>query len=322
MIETIPPALDGERVDRVVALVLGTSRAHAVQLIEDGTVRIDGRPVVQRSRRVRTGEQIEVPEVDLGPPRPLPDPSVPFRVVHADDDVIVIDKPAGVVVHPGAGNPDGTLVNGLLAQFPELAEVGDPSRPGIVHRLDKGTSGLLMVARTPAAYDDLVEQLSGHEAHRGYQALAWGAFDAPHGVIDAPIGRSDRDPTKMVVSQSGREARTHYEVVRTYHEPVTVSLLECVLETGRTHQIRVHLAAIGNPVVGDARYRGVRPGLHVDRPWLHAATLRFAHPGTGEEVAFESPLPPDLVAVLELLDRAERDRAQREAADRDRAEPS
>jgi 23S rRNA pseudouridine1911/1915/1917 synthase len=301
VIETIPPALDGERVDRVVALVLGTTRTQAVLLIDEGRVLLDGRPVTQRSRRVRAGEQIELPEVQLGPVLPEPDASVPFRVVHEDDDVIVIDKPAGVVVHPGAGNPSGTLVNGLLARFPELAEVGDPARPGIVHRLDKGTSGLLVVARTEASYEDLVEQLSSREVHRGYRALAWGEFASPAGVIDAPIGRSDRDPTKMVVSLAGREARTHYEVDHTYHDPVTVSLLTCELETGRTHQIRVHLAAIGHPVVGDARYRGVRPGLHMARPFLHAASLRFVHPGTGDEAGFTSPLPDDLVAVLDSL---------------------
>ena len=204
-------------------------------------------------------------------------------------------------MHPGAGNPDATLVNGLLARFPEISSVGEPQRPGIVHRLDKGTSGLLVIARTPLAYDDLVGQLAAHEAHRGYRALAWGEFETPNGVVDAPIGRSDRDPTKMAVSQNGREARTRYRVDRTFTDPVVVSLLTCELETGRTHQIRVHLAAIGHPIVGDNRYRGTRPGLHVDRPWLHAATLRFEHPETGDEMSFELPLPADLVAVLDTL---------------------
>ena len=142
MIETIPAALDGERVDRVVALVTGCSRTQAVALIEAGAVRVDGEVVTQRARRLRLGEEIEVPDIDLAPPRPEPDATVPYRVVYEDEYVIVIDKPAGVVVHPGAGNPDGTFVNGLLARFPELASVGDPLRPGIVHRLDKGTSGL------------------------------------------------------------------------------------------------------------------------------------------------------------------------------------
>lgn len=301
MIETIPSALDGERVDRVIALMLGCSRVQAVALLDSGAVRIDGEVANQRSRRMRLGEQIETPTVDLSPPIPLADPSVEFTVLHVDEHVIVIDKPPGLVVHPGAGNPDATLVNGLLSRFPEISSVGEPQRPGIVHRLDKGTSGLLVIARTPLAYDDLVGQLAAHEAHRGYRALAWGEFETPNGVVDAPIGRSDRDPTKMAVSQNGREARTHYSVDHTYTDPVVVSLLTCELETGRTHQIRVHLAAIGHPIVGDNRYRGTRPGLHVDRPWLHAATLRFEHPETGEELSFASPLPADLVAVLDTL---------------------
>jgi 23S rRNA pseudouridine1911/1915/1917 synthase len=293
MIETIPAALAGERVDRVIALMTGCSRAQAVELIDAGLVYLDGTVIRERARRLQIGERIEVPDVDLVPPAPLADASVPFTVVYADDDVIVVDKPAGVVVHPGAGNVDKTLVNGLLSQFPEIAGVGDPARPG--------TSGLMVVARSERAYEDLVGQLAAHEAHRGYLALAWGHFETTSGVIDAPIGRSDRDPTKMVVSQSGRPARTAYRVDRMFTEPAVVSLLECQLETGRTHQIRVHLAAIGHPVVGDDRYRGTRPGLHVGRPWLHARELRFSHPGSDEELSFHSELPADLVAVLDSL---------------------
>ncbi len=301
MIETIPVALDGQRVDRVVSLITGCSRTQAVAIIDSGSVRVDGVVVAQRTQRVRVGESIDVPDVDLRVASPLADPTVHFGVVYEDDHVIVIDKPAGLVVHPGAGNADGTLVNGLLARYPELVDVGEVIRPGIVHRLDKGTSGLLVVARTPAAYEHLAAQMAAHEAHRGYRALAWGAFDTTVGVIDAPLGRSDRDPTKIVVSQSGRPARTRYVVDRTFHEPVVVSLLTCELETGRTHQIRVHLAAIGHPVVGDSRYRGTRPGLTMTRPWLHAATLRFVHPVRDEELSFASPLPDDLTAVLESL---------------------
>ena len=298
MIENIPAALDGQRVDRVVSLITGCSRTQAVAIIDAGRVSVDGLVVAQRTQRVHVGESIEVPDIDLRIAPPFADPTVPFDVVYEDDDVVVIDKPAGVVVHPGAGNADGTLVNGLLARYPEIAEVGEFIRPGIVHRLDKGTSGLLVVARTPAAYVHLVAQMAAHEAHRGYRALAWGAFETTVGVIDAPLGRSDRDPTKIVVSQSGRAARTRYAVDRTFHDPVVVSLLTCELETGRTHQIRVHLAAIGHPVVGDSRYRGTRPGLTMSRPWLHAATLRFVHPVRGVELSFASPLPDDLTAVL------------------------
>jgi 23S rRNA pseudouridine1911/1915/1917 synthase len=222
-------------------------------------------------------------------------------VVHEDAEVIVIDKPAGLVVHPGAGHADGTLVNGLLARFPELAAVGDPARPGIVHRLDAGTSGLLVVARTPPAYASLTAQLGERSVERAYDTLVAGRVENDEGVVDAPIGRSTREPTRMAVRADGRAARTRYLVVSRWTEPQAVSRLECRLETGRTHQIRVHLAAIGHPVVGDVRYGGGRSALPLDRPFLHAARLRFRHPGTGEPVAFASSLPPDLQAVLDRL---------------------
>jgi 23S rRNA pseudouridine1911/1915/1917 synthase len=221
--------------------------------------------------------------------------------VYADDDVIVVDKPQLLVVHPGAGNATGTMVAGLLARFPELHGVGEPERPGIVHRLDKGTSGLLVVARTAAAYESLVEQLSTRTVERRYLALVWGAPSPATGVVDAPIGRSRRDPTRMAVSATGREARTRYEVQRRFVEPIDASLLECRLETGRTHQIRVHLGAIGHPVVGDPRYRGARASFAVPRMFLHAHALAFDHPRTHERVSFESPLPADLQGVLDRL---------------------
>ncbi len=298
--DLLPAALDGERLDRVVSLLTGCSRADASALVAAGEVLVDGAPVVTGSRRVRGGQRLTV----VGAPatdRLAADPEVAFDVVHADEDVIVVDKPAGLVVHPGAGHGRGTLVHGLLARFPEIATVGDPTRPGIVHRLDRGTSGLLVVARTQAAYDALVAQLSARAVERVYTALVWGVPEAPRGVIDAPIGRSARDPERMTVSSRGRPARTRYEVVRAFHRPAELALLSCRLETGRTHQIRVHLAAVGHPVVGDARYHGMRPPLAgtLDRPFLHATRLAFTHPRTGEEVRFERPLPPDLVAVLD-----------------------
>ena len=219
---------------------------------------------------------------------------------HVDDDVIVVAKPAGLVVHPGAGHAGGTLVNGLLARFPELEQVGDRSRPGIVHRLDRDTSGLMVVARSPLAYDALVDALGRREVDRRYTALVWGRPDAPRGAIDAPIGRSTTRRTRMAVREGGREARTSYEVMREFDDPM-VTLLECRLETGRTHQIRVHLAAIGHPVVGDAAYRGARSTLALARPFLHAATLAFDHPRLGEPVRFDEPLPDELTAVLAAL---------------------
>jgi 23S rRNA pseudouridine1911/1915/1917 synthase len=299
--EVVPPALAGERVDRIVAMVAGVSRSAASELVAAGAVLVDGAAVTEGKHRVREGQVVELQSGGGADPvaRPAPDPDVRFEVVHADDDVIVVDKPAGLVVHPGAGNPAGTLVNGLLARYPELAGVGtDPERAGIVHRLDAGTSGLMVVARTQPAYEDLVGQMSDRTARRTYVALVWGVPAARAGVVDAPIGRSARTPTRMAVTAAGREARTRYEVEAAFADPVEASLLRCRLETGRTHQIRVHLAAIGHPVVGDERYGGLRTGLDAPRPMLHASNLAFRHPGTGEVVEFESPVPADMAAVL------------------------
>lgn len=296
--DTVPAAFAGDRIDRFVAAVTGESRAAVKSLIADGRVTRNGRKVTSASGRIELDDRIEV---DLPPPvdeRPQPDPEVEFAVVYEDADVIVIDKPAGLVVHPGAGQRDGTLVNGLLARYPELADVGEEHRPGIVHRLDRGTSGVLMVARTAAAHETLVGQLAAHEPERIYQALAWGQPERETGTIDAPIGRSTRHPTRMTVTPDGRPAVTHYSVLARYTEPVSTALLECRLETGRTHQIRVHLRAIGHPVVGDREYDGGRPGLDPGRPFLHARVLRFAHPRTGAVVEAEAALPADLADVL------------------------
>jgi len=313
----VPDALDAERVDRVVSFLAGVPRAEAAAIVDAGGVSIGGRTVLSRSRRVALGEVVEIILPD--PPAGLAaDPTVAVDVVFADDAVIVVDKPAGLVVHPGAGNRGGTLVNGLLARFGDLAAHPwpDADRPGIVHRLDKGTSGLLMVARTPAALMSLTAQLAAHTVERSYLALVWGAVEAAAGVVDAPIARSPTDPTRMSVRAEGRRAVTGYEVVSRWEHPQPATLLRCRLETGRTHQIRVHLAAIGHPVVGDTRYherrrtevigRG-RRGLAMDagvdpgRPVLHAAVLGFAHPVSGAPLRFESPLPAELRAVLDAF---------------------
>ncbi|MEA2704158.1 MAG: rRNA synthase [Actinomycetota bacterium] len=299
----IPNAFDGERVDRVVSMLCDLTRKEASELVAAGGVRLGGRPVTLRSRRVTEGELLEI---DAPAPAEAPgeleaDPGVEVPVVFADDHVVVVDKPAGLVVHPGAGRRSGTLVHGLLARYPDIAAVGDPARPGVVHRLDRGTSGLLMVARTPLAYGSLVSQLAARTVDRRYLALAWGHFDNSAGVVDAPIGRGARDRTRMTVTAGGRSARTGYQVLESYDQPAEATLVECRLETGRTHQVRVHLAAIGHPVVGDVRYGGARPYLAPGRPFLHAAELGFDHPATGERVRFESPLPPDLENVRETL---------------------
>ncbi|MEI7592612.1 MAG: RluA family pseudouridine synthase [Actinomycetes bacterium] len=304
MDELIPATLAGQRIDRVVSMITGVSRAEVSALVADGKVMIDGDVVTSRSRHVVEGQRVEADLADFMANANLAmtgEPDVSVNVVYADDDLLVIDKPPGLVVHPGSGNLDGTLVQGLLARYPEIADVGDPDRPGIVHRLDKGTSGLLLVARSPGAYVALSAQLKAHEVERRYLTLVWGQLDALNGMIDAPIGRSAREPTRMTVSAKGKEARTRYEVIATFSDPVEVSLLECRLETGRTHQIRVHLRAIDHPVVGDVRYGGSKPSFPVDRPWLHAAALRLAHPISGEPLAFDSELPADLRSGLEKL---------------------
>jgi 23S rRNA pseudouridine1911/1915/1917 synthase len=297
--ETVPAALAGERLDRIVALIGDLSRADAAATIAAGGVLVDGAPAVGKSR-LSEGQLVTIdPTAVPVPELPSADDQVDFGVVYTDDSVIVVDKPAGLVVHPGAGNAHGTLVSGLLARFPDIAGVGgDPIRPGIVHRLDAGSSGLLVVARTDAAAAMLIEQFSDHSATRTYDAVVWGVPDAPHGIIDAPIGRDRGDPLKMAVVTGGRRARTDYRVIGSYSEPVVVSRLECRLETGRTHQIRVHLASIGHPLVGDTVYGQRRPTLGLERPFLHAVELAFDHPDSGERVTFTSELAPDLVAWL------------------------
>lgn len=302
IIVEVPASLVGERIDRIVAMLTDVSRTEAARLVADGAVRLGGSIVTRGADRL-----IETTEISIELAEPHAhvaleaDPSVVVPIVHVDDHVIVVDKPSDLVVHPGAGHVGGTLVNGLLAQFPEMAEVGDPERPGIVHRLDRGTSGLLMVARSQVAYDSLVAQLADRTVDRQYRTLVWGHLESPRGVVDAPIGRSPKHPTKMAVTEKGKPARTRYEVSATFTEPVIVSELVCKLETGRTHQIRVHLSAIGHSVVGDDRYRGGRESLPCPRPYLHAEHLGFDHPVSGERLSFDSELAADLAEVRALL---------------------
>ncbi|MDE0160744.1 MAG: RluA family pseudouridine synthase [Acidimicrobiaceae bacterium] len=301
--ETVGAALDGLRLDRAVALVADVSRSAAARLVAEGGVRLDGAVITAGARRVAAGEALAVDIQQRDDPLPRPDPEVDFTTVFEDSHVIVVDKPAGRVVHPGAGHDRGTLVNGLLARYPEIAEVGDPYRPGIVHRLDRATSGLLVVARTDRAHRSLVEQMRRRHPERLYSALVRGHPQADAGVVDARVGRSSRNPMRMTVTDRGRPARTHYEVERRYVEPALVCLLTCRLETGRTHQIRVHLQAIGHHVVGDPTYGAGRGGdaLGLRRPFLHARSLSFSHPVGGHAVRAESPLPPDLAGLLDAL---------------------
>lgn len=302
-VEVVPSALAGERIDRVVAMITGASRTRVTEWLEQGLVRCNEVVVTTRSRRVAEGDSVFIDvEPDLGPAPLIAEPDISVPIVYVDDDVIVIDKPAGLVVHPGAGNATGTLVQAMLAVYPELAEIGEPERPGVVHRLDKDTSGLMLMARSAEAHAELSAMLAAHEVERTYLTLVWGIPEAGSGLIDAPIGRSTREPTRMVVSAQGREARTRYTVLETFEEPVPCSLVECRLETGRTHQIRVHMAAIGHAVVGDDRYRGDRPAIESPRIFLHSAALEFDHPVRPDErLAFVSELPEDLAGVLDSI---------------------
>ena len=300
--EEIPAALGGERLDRIVSLLTSASRKDAAVLVQQGGARVDDVVVVSGKVRVAVGQKVSIDPIMLPLVQlPVGDELVRFVVVHEDDHVVVIDKPAGLVVHPGHGHPGGTLVNGLLHRYPDIAGVGDPMRPGIVHRLDVGTSGLLAVARTAEAYHALVGALSSRRVSRGYRALVWGHPASPNGLIDAPVGRDHRDPMRMAVVIDGKPARTRYRTLNTFTFPSEVAELECHLETGRTHQIRVHLAAAGHPVVGDGAYGGIRAGVVSPRPFLHAAELAFVHPVTGESLEFASALAADLQAVLGQL---------------------
>ncbi len=304
----VPALLAGLRVDRGVAMLAGVSRADAAALIRDGRVLVDGEPMTAGRTLLREGATVSVRLRAARDDAVVAEAGVRFDVVHADEMVAVVDKPAGLVVHPGAGHDTGTLVGGLLDRFPELARLVETGvcaadRPGIVHRLDKGTSGLLAVARTPEAYRALAEQLATRTMGRRYLALVMGHVADDRGVVEAPIGRSTRTPTKMAVTARGKPARTTYRVLERSGGAAggsdqATTLLDVALESGRTHQIRVHMAAIGHPVVGDARYGRPDARLGAGRFFLHAFALRFVHPGTGAPMEFSSPLPEDLRAYL------------------------
>ena len=301
-VDSVPEALDGQRIDRIVALLADVPRSRANTLIAAGNVMVDGELVDRTSVKIAAGSSIAI---DFEPVNDalLADPSVEIETVYIDEDVIVVEKQPGLVVHPGSGVTGSTMVNGLLARFPEIAGVGETERPGIVHRLDRGTSGLLMVARNEAALASLSEQLKRRTVERLYRTLVIGHVEADAGVVDAPLGRSPRDAVRRAVVAGGRPARTHYEVVeRLGAEESALTLLECRLETGRTHQIRAHLSAIEHPVAGDTTYGGSVDGTALgdalDRPFLHAETLGFDHPITGDRLRFVSPLPSDLAEAL------------------------
>jgi 23S rRNA pseudouridine1911/1915/1917 synthase len=282
----------GQRVDAYLAsLRKDLSRAHLQRLIKEGHVLVNG-AAVKPSAKLQAGDAIQVSVPDA-PPSQLTPQELPLTVVYQDLHIVVIDKSPGVTVHPGPGHPAGTLVNALIARYPEIAGVGGEQRPGIVHRLDAGTSGLMVVARSPLAYQSLIRQFRDRQVLKVYLALVRGHPKPAEGVIDAPLGRNPRDRKRMSVVARGREALTEYHTVRRYDG---YALLEVRLHTGRTHQIRVHLSTLGHPVAGDPQYGGRVPFLR--RQFLHAHRLGFAHPATGEPVEFTSPLPEDLREAL------------------------
>jgi 23S rRNA pseudouridine1911/1915/1917 synthase len=290
----------GERLDAFLARRLGErlSRSHAHKLIADGLVTLNDLPA-RASHRLARGDHV----VASVPPPETPAlvaEAIPLRIVYQDDDVIVVDKPPGLTVHPAAGHPRGTLVNALLSLCPELAEIKGTLRPGIVHRLDKDTSGLLAAAKNEVAQANLARQLKDRQVHKAYLALVQGRLEPPEGVIDAPIGRHPRRRQRMAVVEGGRQALTRYRV-REYLQNA-YSLVEAEPLTGRTHQIRVHFASIGHPVVGDRLY-GKASAL-VGRQFLHAWRLGFRLPKGGRYREFESPLAADLEAALDALRRA------------------
>lgn len=284
------------------------SRSRAVQLLESGRVLVNGAPA-RKSQRVNTGDVI-----DIDMPAPVPSviaaEAIPLAIVYEDADLLVVDKPAGLVVHPAPGHSSGTLVNALLHHVSDLSGIGGVLRPGIVHRLDRDTSGLMIIAKNDAAHRRLSAALKRREVRRIYVAAAWGHLPQDRMEIDAPIGRARNDRKRMAVLADGRTARTRLQRIARWR---AADLIQAELETGRTHQIRVHLAHIGHPVVGDATYgQGAERGMsgpdrrwagelahRVPRQFLHATRLRFIHPRTGAELRFDSRLPPELAEAAE-----------------------
>jgi 23S rRNA pseudouridine1911/1915/1917 synthase len=299
----VPPEAAGERIDRALAERLGVPRSRVRRWIELDLVRLDGRPPAKSGEPLRAGAVLDWRAPPAGDDRIAPEPGE-LVLLHEDADLLVLDKPAGLVVHPGAGRGTGTLAHRLLDRFPELAGVGGPGRPGIVHRLDRGTSGVLLVARTAAAHERLARDFAARRVGKLYLAIVWGTPRARAGEIDAAIGRHPVDRKRMAVRARGRPART---VWRRIGSAGPFGLLEIELLTGRTHQIRVHLRSIGHPIVGDPvygepRHLGARGAgaaaaarlLEIERPALHAWRISLRHPRTEEALRFEARPPADL----------------------------
>ncbi len=309
----VPPGKKKERLDLFLTHHVENATRNKVQrAIREGTVLVDGERV-RVSHRVSPGEVIHYVLPKPPPQEAMPE-DIPVEIVHEDESVIVVNKPAGMVTHPAHGNYTGTLVNALLHHCNALSSLNDPTRPGIVHRLDKGTSGLMVVAKTEHAHAFLARQFSRRTIHREYQAIVWGTFRERKGSIDAALGRSPSDRKKIAVVKHGKPALTEYEILERFSY---LTLIRLKLRTGRTHQIRVHLAHVNHPVFGDPTYNGRHivfgsgSSSHksevnrllgaIDRQALHAKTIGFVHPSSKEEMFFDSDLPPDMEAVVGLL---------------------
>ena len=293
----ITKELAGNRCDKALAELSGKSRQNILKLIEDGNILLDGKPV-KASLKV-----IENQEFEINEPEPknleLEAEDLGLDIVYQDEYVAIVNKPKDMVVHPGAGNWDNTLVNGLLYELDDLAPINGVVRPGIVHRIDKDTTGLLMIAKNDIAAESLMEQLKKHECNRVYHALVYGVINENRGRINAPIGRDPDDRKKMAVVKDGKSAITNFTVLKRFKD---FTYIECKLETGRTHQIRVHLEYIGHPLVGDKTY-GRRKIIGDQGQFLHAKTIGFKHPKTGEWMEFDSELPKYFIDFMEGLER-------------------
>ncbi len=285
----------GVRLDKYVGeKCLELSRTHAQKLIADGHITVNDR-VVKASSKLNTGDRVDIIIPPTAPTSLSPE-AIPLNIIYEDDDLLVVDKPAGLAVHPAPGHPGHTLVNAILSHLPGLAETSDSLRPGIVHRLDKDASGIMVVAKNNAAQLNLIDQFKARSVVKAYLVLVKGRLTPENGIIEAPIGRDPRNRKRMAVVAEGREARTQYHIIKYMGD---YTLLEVRTETGRTHQIRVHLSAIGYPVVGDNVY-GVKSD-YLSRQFLHACHLGFHLPSTGEYVEFTSELPPDLAQALKEI---------------------
>ncbi|HEX8616751.1 MAG TPA: RluA family pseudouridine synthase [Thermoanaerobaculia bacterium] len=305
----VPESATGFRLDRALGeLFDGHSRSYLAKLIEEGHVRVDGKTVTKPSHRVETG-QIASLELPDAAPSTIESQDLPLTILYEDDHVVIIDKPAGLVVHPAAGHPDQTLVNALLFHVKDLSGIGGELRPGIVHRLDKDTSGVMLIAKHDEAHRKLTANWNTDLVRKEYVAVVYGTPSSDRGTIDAPIGRDPRDRKRMAVVSDGRRAITDYQIAERLRY---VSVVRCRLRTGRTHQIRVHMKHLGHPIIGDPAYSGPQwrgiPDKKLQRvieafprQALHAAKLTFAHPASGDTVTVEAPLPNDLRELLNAL---------------------